>query len=101
MKVKSKHDFSPRHFYKSVLHPHKHILGVWNRTNLKFYGGILKVTALSDSIRFQELIPPHKIEEDFKICDFMKICYSHDTEKPVTQIQTKILNTKSSEILNE
>jgi len=98
LKVKSRHDFSPRHFYKSVLHPHKHILGVWNRTNLKFYGGILKVTALSDSIRFQELIPPHKIEEDFKICDFMKICYSHDTEKPVTQIQTKILNTKSSEI---
>jgi len=98
IKVKSRQDFSARHFYKTVLHKHKHILGVWNRTNLKFYGGILKVTALCDSIQFQELIPPHKIEGDFKIQDFMKISYKHDSDQPITQIQTKLLNTNSSEI---
>lgn len=51
-------DFSPRLFYRDVLHKYRRLLGLWQRHNLKHYGGLLRVSASGAGLLFEEILPP-------------------------------------------
>jgi hypothetical protein len=51
-------DFSPKIFYRDVLHRYRNTLGLWQRRNLKHYGSLLKVSARGGAIAFEEILPP-------------------------------------------
>jgi hypothetical protein len=51
-------DFSPRIFYRDVLHKYRRLLGLWARRNLKHYGSLLRVSARGAALLFEELLPP-------------------------------------------
>lgn len=50
--------FSPRTFYRDVLHRYRHLLGLWARRNLKHYGSLLRVSARGAALVFEEMMPP-------------------------------------------
>jgi len=90
------HKKSPRMFYKHVLFPYREAIGVWQRHNLKYYSSILRVVVKSDELCFEELIPPPKLAGDFKVLDFLKICY--DSSSGQQKIENKSQLAKSSTV---
>ena len=51
-------DFSPKLFYRDVLHKYRRLLGLWQRRNLKHYGSLLRVSARGAALVFEEILPP-------------------------------------------
>ena len=47
--------FSPRQFYQTWLHRLGPLLGLWQRTDLEHYGGIIKVSCTGEEVVFQQV----------------------------------------------
>jgi len=92
LKVQSDQMFSPKHFYRTVLHPYKSTIGVWKQTDSGYYGGLLKVSAHSDSIQFEKFKTPDSIEKNLMKEDVLKIYYQHGSNEPFIEVQ----NTQDS-----
>jgi len=73
LKLHPSREFSSRLFYQSVLYPYRRALGIWQRQNLKHYGGIIKVWPTSEYLLFEELIRPRVVGETFKRLPFLRI----------------------------
>lgn len=86
-------NFSPRLFYQQVLHPYRHMLGTWQRKNLKYYGGMLSVTCHDDCILFQEIIPPSKLQEPLKKIAFLRLTHNLNQLGPLFINLSKIAQT--------
>lgn len=71
--LKVTEEFSPRLYFQSVLYPYRHVLGLWQRRNLKYYGGLLKVSLRDQSLVFEDVIPPHRIGNDFEKVPFLRL----------------------------
>lgn len=50
-------DFSPRQFYREMLHSHRRHLGLWQRDE-RPYGGLLRVSVRGVAIVFEEILAP-------------------------------------------
>jgi hypothetical protein len=93
------HRKSPRMFYKHVLFPYREAIGVWQRHNLKYYSGILRVIVKSDGLCFEELIPPPKIGGDFKVLDFLKISYDSSSDQQVIENKSQLAKSSTVRVL--
>lgn len=66
-------NFSPRLVYQSVLHGYRDLVGqVFQRQNLEYYGGMLRVRVEGESLLFEELFPPlGKLDQPFQRVPFL------------------------------
>ena len=87
LNVRSDANFSPKHFYKTVLYTYKSTIGLWKQTNSRYYGRLLKITAYCDSLQLQYFETPDDIGGSFKKVDFVKISYQHESNEALSQIQ--------------
>lgn len=73
VKLRVTEEFSPRLFFQSVLYPYRHTLGLWQRKNLRYYGGILHVSVKDTYISFEDIIPPIKLSDPLKRLEFLRL----------------------------
>eukprot|EP00088_Acartia_fossae_P005159 TRINITY_DN12261_c0_g1_i11.p1 TRINITY_DN12261_c0_g1~~TRINITY_DN12261_c0_g1_i11.p1 ORF type:complete len:354 (-),score=26.73 TRINITY_DN12261_c0_g1_i11:142-1203(-) len=69
-------NFSPRVFYKTILHPFKKLLGIWKRHDIQFYGGgLVKISAKENCIEVCCLDVPltHDIEDSMRVSGRLSI----------------------------
>lgn len=66
-------EFSPRLYYQSILYPFRNALGLWQRRNLKYYGGLLKVSVRDQRLMFEDVIPPYRIDNSLEKVAFLRL----------------------------
>lgn len=94
VKLKVEDNFSPRIFYQNVLHKYGPMLGVWQRQNLKFYSGILRVYYEDKSIVFENLVPTSDIFSDLRRLKFLTVTLT-DSGKPFITSHDKMTSTQN------
>ena len=57
---------SPRQFYQHVLHKFGPLFGLWQRTDLRYYSGLIKVHFNNNSVVFEQLKAPQSITDNMK-----------------------------------
>ena len=57
---------SPRQFYQHVLHKFGPLFGLWQRTDLRYYSGLIKVYFDNNSVVFEQLKAPQSITDNMK-----------------------------------
>jgi len=100
VRLHSSEEFSCRLSYQSVLYPYRGALGVWQRQNLKHYGGLLKVSLTDHYVSFDDLIPELKVGEPsaFKRQPFLRISRKRSEESAVIENLSKIAVTSNVKI---
>jgi len=93
VKLKAEVSFSPRVFYQNVLHEYGPMLGVWQRQNLKFYSGILRVYYVDNSIVFENLVPTSDIFSDLRRLKFLTVSLAENM-KPLITSHDKMTSTR-------
>jgi len=86
--------FSPRIFYQNVLHKYGPMLGLWQRQNLKFYSGILRVFYDDKSVVFENLVPTSDIFSDLRRLKFLTITLG-ENKQPMVTSHDKMTSTQS------
>ena len=78
--------FSPKIFYQKLLHRYGPLLGLWQRRNLKFYGGLMKIYLTQDGnvFKFNHLLPVSDIFGDLQEQEFLTISLDDKLEVVVT-----------------
>ena len=73
-------DFPARKLYQNLLFKYGPLLGTWQRHNLKFYGGLLRVYYEADSggIIFENLLPAPDIYQDLRRQKFLTLSLTSD-----------------------
>eukprot|EP00092_Neocalanus_flemingeri_P001842 GFUD01001963.1.p1 GENE.GFUD01001963.1~~GFUD01001963.1.p1 ORF type:complete len:429 (+),score=77.61 GFUD01001963.1:49-1335(+) len=64
--LKKDENFSPRQFYQQVLHKFGPLFGVWQRTDLRYYSGLIKVYLRDNSVVFDQLLAPNFIAAELR-----------------------------------
>jgi len=64
--LKTSEGFSPREFYQAVLYKLGPLLGVWQRTDLKHYSGLVKFSYQNQEVILEAILPPRTVNEDIK-----------------------------------
>jgi len=64
--LKTSEGFSPREFYQAVLYKLGPLLGVWQRTDLKHYSGLVKLSYQNQEVILEAILPPRTVNEDIK-----------------------------------
>ena len=64
-------DTSARHIYQNLLYKFGHLLGTWQRLNLTFYGGLLRVYYEAGAIKFEHLMPTSDIYQELSRLQFL------------------------------
>lgn len=84
--ISTQDDFGPREYYQHFAHKFGPYVGLWQRKNLKFYGGLLKVTFCpeSKSLLLTNLIPNSDIKQDLREQVFLTISLGEDHEIIIT-----------------
>jgi len=93
VKLKAEASFSPRIFYQNVLHKYGPMLGVWQRQNLKFYSGILRVYYEDKLIVFENLVPTSDIFSDLRRLKFLTVTLG-ENGKPLVTSHDKMTSTQ-------
>jgi len=89
VKLRPSEEFSCRLFYQSVLYPYRAAMGIWQRQNLKHYGGLMKVSLKNECVLFEDLIPPNIIGEPFKRVPFLRISRRRNDKSAVVENLSK------------
>ena len=66
-------DTSARHIYQNLLYKFGHLLGTWQRLNLTFYGGLLRVYYDAGAIKFEHLMPTSDIYQELSRLQFLTV----------------------------
>jgi len=93
VKLKVTEEFSPRLFFQSVLYPYRHTLGLWQRKNLRYYGGVLQVSVRDTYILFEEIIPPIKLSDPLKRLEFLRLSRMKQDDDVVITSYSKLALT--------
>ena len=64
--LKLEENFSPRQFYQQVLHKFGPLFGVWQRTDLRYYSGLIKIYLRNNSVVFEQLMAPQSIAAEVR-----------------------------------
>ena len=83
VKIKVEESFSPRIFYQHVLHKFGPMFGLWQRQNLKFYSGILRVFYEDKTVVFENLVPTQDIYSDLERLKFLTVTMMTENKKPM------------------
>lgn len=86
-------------FYKHVLFPYRKTIGIWQRQNLKYYSGLLRVIVKNDGLYFEELVPPPNMAADFRILEFLKISYDVTSGKAVIENRSKLAKSETVKVI--
>ena len=79
--------FSAKSFFQKILHRYGSLIGLWQRQNLKFYGGILRVRLESEWIKslvVEHLFPATNIFEDLRRKTFLTIRLNDEEDVVIT-----------------
>ena len=63
--------FSPRQFYKAWLHGLGPLLGLWQRTDLRYYSGLVRMTYRDQAIHV-DLVSGQHIDKPLKVTPLMR-----------------------------
>ena len=98
--ISSQDDFGSREYYQHFAHKFGPCVGLWQRKNLKFYGGLLKVTfcPASKSLLLINLIPNSDIKQDLREQVFLTISLGEDHEIIITNHD--ILTSKEKAVIH-
>jgi len=79
-------DFSPRQFYQAVLHRYGRMFGLWQRTNLKFFGGLLRCgySEAERAVVWDTLAPTADIGASLQDRRFLKAAVGRTGELGIT-----------------
>jgi len=103
---------SPRVYYQNMLYKFGPMFGLWQRQNLKFYSGLLKVSYADRIVTFENLVPTSDIFSPLKCLKFLTVAlsddgsllvHSHDkmTSTKKVRINLNVQNSESTlEIIN-
>ena len=77
---------SPRIFFQHFAYKFGPLVGLWQRRNLKFYGGLVKITfsQVNKSVLFKNLIPKSDIYENLEEQLFLTISFGEDYQIVIT-----------------
>jgi len=96
VKLKVDEKFSPRVFYQNVLHKFGKMFGLWQRQNLKFYSGVLRVFYEDKTVVFENLVPTSDIYSDLRRLKFLTVSLDPDNHsKAVVSSHDKMTNTQN------
>jgi len=95
VKLKVEESFSPRNFYQHVLHKFGPMLGLWQRQNLKFYSGILRVFYEDKAVVFENLVPTQDIYADLERLKFLTVTMTTENNKPMVKSHDKMTSTQN------
>jgi len=79
--------FSAKSFFQKILYKYGSLIGLWQRQNLKFYGGILRVRLESEWIKslvVEHLFPATNIFEDLRRKTFLTIRLNDEEDVVIT-----------------
>ena len=84
--ISGQDSFGSRVYYQHFAHKFGPCVGLWQRRNLKFYGGLLKVTFCqkSKSLLLMNLIPNSDVKQDLREQLFLTISLGEDHEIIIT-----------------
>ena len=73
-------DIPAKHLYQNLLFKYGRLLGTWQRHNLKFYGGLLRVyyEAETGGISFENILPAPDIYQDVRRQKFLTLSLTAD-----------------------
>ena len=69
---------SPRVYYQNMLYKFGPMIGLWQRQNLKFYSGLLKVSYADRIVTFENLVPTSDIFSPLKYLKFLTVALADD-----------------------
>jgi len=95
VKLKVEGSFSPRIFYQNVLHKFGPMFGVWQRQNLKFYSGLLRVYYEDKSVVFENLVPTSDIYSELKRLKFLTVSMTTENKQPMVRSHDKMTSTQN------
>jgi len=95
VKLRVEENFSPRIFYQNVLHKFGKMFGLWQRQNLKFYSGIMRVSYEDKAIVFDNLVPTSDIFSDLQRMKFLTVTMMSDDLNPVVTSHDKMSGTQN------
>jgi len=95
VKLKVEESFSPRIFYQHVLHKFGPMFGLWQRQNLKFYSGILRVFYEDKTVVFENLVPTQDIYSDLERLKFLTVTMMTENKKPMVTSHDKMTSTQN------
>ena len=78
--LKKDESFSPRQFYQQVLYKFGPLFGVWQRTDLRFYSGLIRIYLRDNSVVFEQLMAPQTIADDLRRESMFEIRNKNDDE---------------------
>jgi len=64
IELKKSEAFSPRQFYQRVLYRFGPLIGLWQRTDLRYYSGLIKIFFSNNSVVFAHLRTPKTIFDE-------------------------------------
>ena len=69
--------FSPSQFYKAWLHKLGPLLGLWQRTDLRYYSSLVRVTFKDQAIHV-DLVSAQKLDKPLKVTPLLKATAEKD-----------------------
>jgi len=100
---------SPRVYYQNFLHKFGPMLGLWQRQNLKFYSGLLKVSYTDRIVSFENLVPTSDVFSPLKCLKFLTVAladdgsilvHSHDKMSSTQKVHVNLNSETTLEIIN-
>lgn len=98
IKLKVEASFSPRTFYQHVLHKYGPMLGLWQRQNLKFYSGILRVFYEDKTVVFENLVPTQDIFSDLERLKFLTVSMTTENNTPIVMSHDKMTSAQNVKV---
>jgi len=78
--LQKEENFSARQFYQQVLHKFGPLCGVWQRTDLRYYSGLIRVLIKENSVVFEELRTTYNMNDELRKEEIFTIRGKNDEE---------------------